>query len=102
MLILYALAQGFTGKSDLFSRQESLTRALPGFSFAYDDGVPGKVSSWGHRAIFGAAALNDQRNCRAGDSHQVVRRTMGRHQYPTEHRHDVQSNVPVFRRQPAV
>ncbi|NIA33070.1 hypothetical protein G4234_04975 [Serratia marcescens] len=42
MLILYALAQGFTGKSDLFSRQESLTRALPGFSFAYDHGVPAK------------------------------------------------------------
>ena len=55
------------------------------------------TSRWGHRAIFGATALNDQRNCRTGDSHRVVRRTMARHQYPTEHRHDIQSNVPVFR-----
>ncbi|HGM6989413.1 MULTISPECIES: hypothetical protein [Serratia] len=32
MLILYASAQEFTDKSDLFYRQESLTRALCGFS----------------------------------------------------------------------
>jgi hypothetical protein len=47
MLILYASAQEFTGKSVLFSRQESLTRALSGFSFAYGDGVPCITSSWG-------------------------------------------------------
>ncbi|MGQ6199468.1 hypothetical protein ACUNGE_18725, partial [Serratia sp. IR-2025] len=41
MLILYASVQGFTGKSDLFSRQESLTRALCGFSLAYGDGISG-------------------------------------------------------------
>lgn len=82
MLILYASPREFTGKSDLFFSTGIAYLPLSGFSPAYDDGISCKTSSWGHRAISSAAALNGQRNCRAGDLRQVVQRTMGRHQSP--------------------
>ncbi|WP_209316651.1 hypothetical protein, partial [Serratia marcescens] len=65
MLILYASARGFTGKSDLFSRHESLTHLSPAFHLLMMMGYHAKHHHGRHRAI--SAALNGQRNCKAGD-----------------------------------